>query len=96
MAVAWIRAPALASPAITKDDSNDRAYLDAVDSSWATFTGTARYAVVYDKNACHEHTCVNVGERLNALRQYTAEYGFVPPGSSRPREEWKGQPLQWK
>jgi len=42
---------ALASPAITKDNANDRAYLDATDSSWNPFTGTARYAVVYDKNA---------------------------------------------
>lgn len=41
----------LGSPAITKDDGNDRAYLDATDSSWSGFTGTARYAVVYDKNA---------------------------------------------
>jgi len=42
---------ALGSPAITQDDGNDRAYLDAADSTWAAFTGTARYAVVYDKNA---------------------------------------------
>ena len=42
---------ALPSAAITKDDANDRAYLDAVDSTWAGFTGTARYAVVYDKTA---------------------------------------------
>jgi hypothetical protein len=41
----------LASPAITKDDANDRAYLDAVDATWAGFSGTARYAVVFDKTA---------------------------------------------
>ena len=41
----------LANEAITKDTSNDRAYLDADDVTWNPFTGTARYGVVYDKNA---------------------------------------------
>ena len=42
---------ALGSPAITKDNDANRAYLDADDSVWDPFTGTARYAVVYDKTA---------------------------------------------
>jgi hypothetical protein len=37
----------LANPSITKDTTNDRAYLDADDTTWANSTLTARYAVLY-------------------------------------------------
>jgi len=41
----------LGSPAVTKDEPNDRAYLDATDVTWTGFTGTANCAVIYDKTA---------------------------------------------
>jgi len=38
---------ALANKTVTADTTNDRAVLDADDTSWATATITARYAVLY-------------------------------------------------
>lgn len=37
----------LASQAVTQDNTNDRAMFDAADTSWASSTITARYAVIY-------------------------------------------------
>jgi len=38
----------LANPAISEDDANDMAILDADDVSWNPSTITARFAVIYD------------------------------------------------
>lgn len=38
---------ALANKSITQDNTNDLAYFDADDATWATSTITARYGVIY-------------------------------------------------
>lgn len=37
----------LANKVVTQDNTNDLAYFDADDTSWATSTLTARYAILY-------------------------------------------------
>lgn len=48
----------LANQAITQDDTNDRAYLDADDVTWSSSTITARYAVVVDVTNSNSLVCL--------------------------------------
>ena len=47
----------LTNQAVTQDNTNDRAYLDADDVTWASSSITARYAVVVDTTVSNSLVC---------------------------------------
>jgi len=71
---------ALASKAVTVDDTDDEGVFDAADTTWSTSTITARYAIIYDDtvttpNADQLIACIDFGsDKSSSAGNFTLQW----------------------
>lgn len=66
---------ALASQAVSQDDVNDKAVLDAADVTWAESTITARHAILYDTTYDSLIACWDFGsDKSSEANDFTIQW----------------------